>query len=58
MGKMKRLLVLSAICFCMAWTPLAGGAEIKDAESATHDVDSSSHRIVATYPFPGFKVVQ
>ena len=39
-------------------TPIAWGAGIKDSESATHGSDSSTHRIVDTYPFPGFKVIQ
>ena len=34
------------------------GAEIKDAESATHESDSSTYKIVDTYSFPGFKVIQ
>ena len=40
----------------LAGTSTAAG--IKDSESASHSVDASSHRIVDTYVFPGFKVVQ
>jgi hydroxyacylglutathione hydrolase len=54
---MKRFIVL-AICFSLAITSIAWGAEIKDSESATHGSDASTHRIVATYSFPGFEVVQ
>ena len=32
--------------------------EIKDAESAKHGEDASRYRIVDTYPFPGFKLIQ
>jgi glyoxylase-like metal-dependent hydrolase (beta-lactamase superfamily II)/rhodanese-related sulfurtransferase len=54
---MKRYILL-ALSLYLAITPAAFGADIKDAESATHESDSSSHKIVAEYAFPGFKVIQ
>jgi len=54
---MKQLALL-VICVILAIVPLAQGAEIKDSESATHESDSSKHKIVETYSFPGFKVIQ
>ena len=54
---MKRLLLLS-LCLVLAIVQIAVGAEVKDAESATHGSDSSNYRIVDTYSFPGFKVIQ
>jgi hydroxyacylglutathione hydrolase len=54
---MKRLFLL-AICLALAIAQIALGAEIKDSESATHGSDSSAYRIVDTYVFPGFKVIQ
>jgi len=50
--------VLLALFFSLVLTPIAWGAGIKDSESATHGSDSSTYRIVDTYPFPGFKVIQ
>jgi glyoxylase-like metal-dependent hydrolase (beta-lactamase superfamily II) len=55
---MKRFFVFSVIYLCLALVHLACAAQIKDTESATHDGDSSSHSIVDTYTFPGFKVIQ
>lgn len=37
---------------------IAFAADIKDSESATHGSDSSIYKIVDTYSFPGFKVMQ
>src|SRR5512139_2871462 len=54
---MKKLLLLG-LCLALAIVQIAVGAEIKDAESATHNSDSSTYRIVDTYSFPGFKVIQ
>jgi hydroxyacylglutathione hydrolase len=54
---MKRIAFL-VICVFLAITPLVQGAEIQDSESATHGSDSSTYKIVDTYTFPGFKVVQ
>ena len=56
-SEMKRIACL-VICVSLAIAPLSLGAEIQDSESATHGSDSSSHKIVETYTFPGFKVVQ
>ena len=33
-------------------------AQIKDSESASHGQEASGHRVVDTYTFPGFKVIQ
>ena len=55
---MKRLVVFSIICVCLLAAYLMCAAEIKDSESTTHGVDTSSHSIVDTYTFPGFKVIQ
>ncbi len=34
------------------------GVQIKDSESASHGEDSSKFKVIDTYTFPGFKVVQ
>ena len=54
---MKKV-VLLATCLCLLLTPIAWGAAIKDSESATHAKGSSQHKIIDTYTFPGFKVIQ
>ncbi len=54
---MKKIFVL-AFCLSLAIAQTALGAEIKDSESATHGSDSSGYKIVDTYSFPGFKVIQ
>ncbi|MBI5568699.1 MAG: MBL fold metallo-hydrolase [Desulfomonile tiedjei] len=54
---MKRVFFL-AFCLALAIAQTALGADIKDSESATHGSDSSTYRIVDTYVFPGFKVIQ
>jgi glyoxylase-like metal-dependent hydrolase (beta-lactamase superfamily II)/rhodanese-related sulfurtransferase len=54
---LKRVIVL-VFCACLFTVPLVSGAEIKDSESATHGSDASMHRIVETYTFPGFQVIQ
>lgn len=54
---MKRAIILAA-CICFAISQIASGTEIKDTESATHESDSSTYRIVDEYSFPGFKVIQ
>jgi len=33
-------------------------AEMQDAESATHDSEASSYRVVDVYRYPGFRVIQ
>ncbi|MDQ7784608.1 MAG: rhodanese-like domain-containing protein [Desulfomonilaceae bacterium] len=55
---MKRFLFFLLICIFAAPFNTAWGAEIKDSESATHGSDASMHRIVDSYAFPGFKVIQ
>ena len=39
-------------------TPRLSAGQIKDAESATHGFEAASYQVIATYPFPGFKVIQ
>ncbi len=54
-------LLLAAGVFLMAETHGSASpqaAAIKDSESATHSADASQHRIVDTYQFQGFKVIQ
>jgi hypothetical protein len=54
---MKKLFLLALSLFLLI-TQIAFAADIKDSESATHDSDSSTYRIVDTYSFPDFKVIQ
>jgi hydroxyacylglutathione hydrolase len=54
---MKKLF-LFVLCLSLMITQTAFAAEIKDSESATHGSDSSTYKIVDTYSFPGFKVIQ
>ncbi|MFH1117635.1 MAG: rhodanese-like domain-containing protein [Pseudomonadota bacterium] len=54
---MKKLF-LWALGLFLVITPIAFAADIKDSESATHGSDSATYRIVDTYIFPGFKVIQ
>lgn len=54
---MKRLCIV-ILGLTLMITQIAFAADIKDSESATHESDSAAHRIVDTYTFPGFKVIQ
>lgn len=54
---MKKLF-LFMLCLSLACVQTGFAAEIKDSESASHESDSSNQKIVATYTFPGFKVIQ
>ncbi|MEI7449716.1 MAG: MBL fold metallo-hydrolase [Desulfomonile sp.] len=54
---MKKLF-LFVLCLSLMITQKPVTAEIKDSESATHESDSSTYKIVDTYFFPGFKVIQ
>jgi glyoxylase-like metal-dependent hydrolase (beta-lactamase superfamily II)/rhodanese-related sulfurtransferase len=54
---MKKLF-LFVLCLSLMITQKTVAAEIKDSESATHESDSSTYKIVDTYSFPGFKVIQ
>jgi hydroxyacylglutathione hydrolase len=49
---------LIVFCLSLAIAQIALGAEIKDSKSTTHGSDSSTYKIVDTYSFPGFKVIQ
>ena len=53
---MVGLIVLS--CFLLGSTTWGAQATIKDTESATHGFDAAQYRIVDTYQYPGFQVVQ
>ncbi len=55
---MKRKITVFIFFSLLLIVNLALGGEIKDTESATHGTDASSHSIVDTYTFPGFKVIQ
>ncbi|MDY0042791.1 MAG: MBL fold metallo-hydrolase, partial [Desulforhabdus sp.] len=46
-------LLLLTVCLVAA-----GAAEIQDTESATHDSEASSYRVVDIYRYPGFRVAQ
>ncbi|MGO9121084.1 MAG: MBL fold metallo-hydrolase [Desulfomonilaceae bacterium] len=54
---MKKVFLM-AFCLALAIAQIALGAEIKDSESTTDGADSSTYKIVGTYSFPGFKVIQ
>jgi hydroxyacylglutathione hydrolase len=54
---MKKFVLLT-LCLSLALTPLAWATKIEDSESRTHGADSSTHTIVDTYVFPGFRVIQ
>jgi glyoxylase-like metal-dependent hydrolase (beta-lactamase superfamily II) len=54
---MKKLSLLALSLFLLI-TQIAFAADITDSESATHESDSSTYKIVDTYSFPGFKVIQ
>lgn len=54
---MKKLFPL-VLSLSLMITHIAFAADINDSESATHGSDSAAHRIVDTYTFPGFKVIQ
>jgi rhodanese-related sulfurtransferase len=54
----RRLLVCTLLAFCVFCGQTFANAEIKDSESASHGAEASSHRIVETFSFPGFKVLQ
>jgi hydroxyacylglutathione hydrolase len=47
------------VCFILLLAAnIAFSGAIKDSESESHDYRASSHSIVDTYTFPGFKVIQ
>lgn len=55
---MKRTSLLIACCFLLCFLGFSHAAEIKDAETSSHEMDSSISRVLETYSFPGFKIVQ
>jgi rhodanese-related sulfurtransferase/glyoxylase-like metal-dependent hydrolase (beta-lactamase superfamily II) len=58
--KAKRLMfqVFAQLLCLFICISVIHAAQIKDSESATHGDDAASSRIVDTYTFPGFKVIQ
>jgi rhodanese-related sulfurtransferase/glyoxylase-like metal-dependent hydrolase (beta-lactamase superfamily II) len=52
------LWLLALACFLPGTTALSAEVAIKDTESATHGDDAAQYRIVDTYQYPGFQVVQ
>jgi hydroxyacylglutathione hydrolase len=54
---MKKLFLL-LFGLSLMITQIAFAADIKDLESTTHGSESSTYRIVDTYSFPDFKVIQ
>jgi hydroxyacylglutathione hydrolase len=54
---MKKL-VLFGLGLFLVMTQIAFAVEVKDSESAAPESDSFRHKIVDTYSFPGFKIVQ
>ena len=55
---MRKIQLLVILWCCLSTVSMLNAAEIKDSESASHGTDAASHSIVATYDFPGFKVIQ
>jgi len=60
---MKKKIGGTGAMLLVFWLFFAGfsmsyAAAIKDSESALHSADASQHRIVDTYQFQGFKVIQ
>ncbi len=55
MLKTARLIICIFLVFLLG---SANAAEIKDSETASHATDSSISRVIQTYSFPGFKIVQ
>jgi len=46
--------LFTALFFC----GVVRAGDIRDSESATHAIDASQYRIVDTYVFPGFRLIQ
>ena len=55
---MRKIQLLVILWCCLSTVSMLNAAEIKDSESASHGTDAASHSIVATYDFPGFRVIQ
>lgn len=58
MRELLGLLLVATIAACAPHVLASDIAGLKDAESSTHAVDEALHRVVDTYKFPGFEVVQ
>jgi hydroxyacylglutathione hydrolase len=56
--RMRLRTVLLVAAVIAATTPSLSSAALKDTESATHDFDAAHYKIVDTYDFPGFKLIQ
>lgn len=55
---MKRTCLLIAGCFLVCLLGFSNAAEIKDAETSSQAMDSSISRVIETYTFAEFKIVQ
>ena len=55
-----RIAACGAWLLAVGWLPQGStiGADIKDAEAATHGDEAASYQVVDTYEFPGFKIIQ
>ncbi len=53
-----RMMILIAALSMQLSIPWVQAASIKDAESASHDTDAASYRIVNAYPFSNFRIIQ
>ncbi len=50
--------LLITLVSAMLVAPAVRGAEVKDAESATHGDEAAQYQVVETYRYPGFEIVQ
>lgn len=59
---MRRFLLMATmfvVVMTLCATPASSQAEkLKDSESATHSSDAATYKVIATYKFPGFKLIQ
>jgi glyoxylase-like metal-dependent hydrolase (beta-lactamase superfamily II)/rhodanese-related sulfurtransferase len=55
---MERTSLILAGCFLALLLAFSHAAEIKDTETSSHTIDSSVSRVLETYSFPDFKIVQ
>lgn len=58
MKRLKRIAMLLVVIIALCAFGTAHCAGLKDAESATHTADTSQYRIVNTYEYPDFRVLQ
>jgi hydroxyacylglutathione hydrolase len=55
---MKRLFVFSLIALSLVWTQHAACTRVEASNSPSFEFKGASHRIVNTYTFPGFRMIQ